>query len=183
MKVELLDINRIKPYENNPRVNNIAVEAVANSIKEFGFQQPIVVDKDHVIIAGHTRYKAAQELDLNKVPVVIAENLTKDQIRAYRIADNKLNQLSEWDFELLKDELQCLNDNNFGLSVLGFDESELDNIMNGWSVDFELPTSNLQDDSDEGKIVIKCNKDDKEDIINFIGSELKKKGYTGYDIT
>ena len=86
MQVESRSIREIKPYEHNPRRNDGAVDAVAASIKEFGWQQPIVVDKDGVIIAGHTRYKAAYKLGLKEVPVVVAENLTEEQVRAYRLA-------------------------------------------------------------------------------------------------
>ncbi|MFO7958103.1 MAG: ParB N-terminal domain-containing protein, partial [Candidatus Brocadiia bacterium] len=85
MDVELKSIDEVKPYEQNPRQNDEAVEAVANSIREFGFRQPIVVDEDGVIVAGHTRFKAAQKLGLEKVPVHVAEGLTPEQIRAYRL--------------------------------------------------------------------------------------------------
>ena len=91
----------IKLYEKNPRKNDNAVEYVANSIKEFGFQQPIVIDKDGVIVAGHTRYKASKKLGLEKVPCIIADDLTDEQIKAYRLADNKVSEKSEWDFDLL----------------------------------------------------------------------------------
>lgn len=89
MQIEIRSIKEIRPYEHNPRNNDGAVDAVAASIKEFGWQQPIVVDKDGVIIAGHTRYKAAKKLGLKEVPVVVAENLTDEQVKAYRLADNK----------------------------------------------------------------------------------------------
>lgn len=102
--VELM-LAEIKPYENNPRYNDNAVDAVAKSIEEFGFQQPLVVDKDHVIIVGHTRYKAAQQLELETVPCVIADNLTEEQCKAYRLADNKVGELAQWDLEKLKIEL------------------------------------------------------------------------------
>ena len=99
------NLNEIKPYEKNPRKNDNAVEYVANSIKEFGFKVPIVIDKDGVIVAGHTRYKASKKLGLEKVPCVIADDLTPEQIKAYRLADNKVSEKSEWDFDLLQDEL------------------------------------------------------------------------------
>ena len=89
MQIIIKGISEIKPYENNPRNNDSAVDAVAASIREFGWQQPIVVDKDGVIIAGHTRYKGARKLGLTEVPVVVAENLTDEQVMAYRLADNK----------------------------------------------------------------------------------------------
>lgn len=95
MKVELRKLSDIKPYENNPRINGQAVDAVATSIREFGFRQPMVVDENSVIIVGHTRWKAAQKLGLEKVPVHVAKDLTPAQIKAYRIADNKLAELAE----------------------------------------------------------------------------------------
>ena len=105
MKIELRPIERIKPYPGNPRINDDAVDAVAASIKEFGFRQPIVVDSDGVIICGHTRWKAAQKLGLEKVPVHVATDLTPEQIKAYRIADNQTASLAEWNYDLLPIEL------------------------------------------------------------------------------
>ena len=96
MKIELLDPNELKPYDKNPRLNDEAVEAVATSIREFGFRSPIIVDNDRVIIAGHTRYKAALRLGLKEVPVLVADNLTSEQVRAYRIADNKTAEIAQW---------------------------------------------------------------------------------------
>lgn len=120
MKVEAKSIDEIKPYENNPRDNDDAVDAVANSIKEFGYQQPIVVDNEGVIIAGHTRYKAAQKLGLKHVPVVVADNLTPDQVKAYRLADNKTAELAGWNMDLLNDELDQIRD--IDMSDFGFDD-------------------------------------------------------------
>ena len=131
MKIELRSVEHIKPYPNNPRVNDDAIDAVAGSIREFGFRQPIVVDGDGVIIVGHTRWKAAQKLGLEKVPVHVATDLTADQIRAYRIADNKTNELAEWNLDLLPIELASLQSTNFDLGLLGFDEDELAKLMEG----------------------------------------------------
>lgn len=113
-------IDEITPYINNPRNNDQAVDAVANSIKEFGWQQPIVVDKNMVIIVGHTRYKAAKKLKLDKVPVVVATNLTDEQAKAYRLADNKVGELADWNDDLLSDELAGIDD--IDMSDFGFDE-------------------------------------------------------------
>lgn len=113
-------IDEITPYINNPRNNDQAVDAVANSIKEFGWQQPIVVDKNMVIIVGHTRYKAAKKLKLDKVPVVVATNLTDEQAKAYRLADNKVGELADWNDDLLSDELVGIDD--IDMSDFGFDE-------------------------------------------------------------
>lgn len=124
-KVVLLALADITPYENNPRNNEDTVKKVANSIKKFGFNQPIVVDKDNVIIVGHTRYLAAQELGLTEVPVIVAGNLSDEQARAYRLADNKTGELAGWDFEKLALELEQIEDIDMG--DFGFIEgSDLD---------------------------------------------------------
>lgn len=130
MEVLQRPIREITPYENNPRNNDSAVDAVAASIREFGWQQPIVVDKDGVIIAGHTRYKAARKLGLKEVPVVVAENLTEEQIKAYRLADNKTGELAGWDFSALEEELSEFTEidmEQFGFSQ---DESVFDLLEN-----------------------------------------------------
>lgn len=121
MEVLQRPIGEITPYEKNPRNNDGAVDAVAASIREFGWQQPIVVDKNGVIIAGHTRYKAARKLGLKEVPVVVAENLTEEQIKAYRLADNKTGELAGWDFSALEEELGALTD--FGMEQYGFESA------------------------------------------------------------
>ena len=128
--VEIRNIETIRPYEKNPRLNDGAVDAVAASLKEFGFRQPIVVDSDGVIVCGHTRYKAAQKLGLTKVPVHVAKDLTPEQIKAYRIADNKTADLAEWDYEILPIELSELMEGGFDMELLGFDEKELTQLLN-----------------------------------------------------
>ncbi len=125
MKIELRPLAEIKPYEKNPRINDAAVDAVAESIQRFGFRQPIVVDADGVIVCGHTRWKAAQKLGLTEVPVHVATDLTRAQIQAYRIADNKTNELAEWNLELLPIEMAELKDAGIDWSLLGFDQDEL----------------------------------------------------------
>ena len=129
MKVEQWQLAQLRPYEHNPRLNDEAVDVVAASIREFGFRQPIVVDENGVIIVGHTRYKAAQKLGLDKVPVHVAKGLTPEQIKAYRIADNKTSEIAEWNYELLPLELSQLKEANFDLGLLGFDADELAEIM------------------------------------------------------
>ena len=129
MKIEMVRIEDVKAYENNPRINEKAIEAVTASLKEFGFRQPIVVDKDGVIIVGHTRYKAAQKLGLEKVPVHVAQDLTDAQIKAYRIADNQTATLAEWNYELLPIELKDLQSMDFNLELLGFDSDQLAKIL------------------------------------------------------
>lgn len=119
-------IGEIKPYEKNPRKNDNAVDAVASSISQFGFKNPIVIDGNNVIICGHTRYKAAQKLGLDVVPCVIADDLTEEQIKAYRLADNKVAELAEWDIDLLGEELDDIFDidmSDFGFDIAGEQDS------------------------------------------------------------
>ena len=130
MKIENADINTIKPYENNPRkLKDSAIDKVAMSLKEYGFRQPIVVDKDRVIVVGHTRYRASKKLGFKEVPITIADNLTPEQINAYRIADNRTAEESEWDSELLKMEIKDLEAKDFKLDLLGFNEDQLNDML------------------------------------------------------
>ncbi|MGM9908888.1 MAG: DNA modification methylase [Limosilactobacillus vaginalis] len=135
MQIQSMKIDEVKPYPNNPRNNDDGVEAVANSIKEFGWQQPIVVDKDNVIIVGHTRYKAAKKLGIDKVPVVVANNLSPEQVKAYRLADNKTGELTDWDMGLLDDELADIAD--IDMSDFGFDLDLGDNEAEVQEDDFD----------------------------------------------
>jgi DNA modification methylase len=130
MKIELADINTIKPYPNNPRkLSETAIEKVSKSIQQFGFRQPIVVDKDRIIVVGHTRYRASKKLGYKQVPITIAENLTKEQINAYRIADNRTNEEAKWDDELLKIELKELEYKDFDLKMTGFDDKQINDLL------------------------------------------------------
>ena len=131
MKIVMRPLAEIKPYERNPRDNDAAVDAVAESIQRFGFRQPIVVDDEGVIVCGHTRWKAATKLGLEKVPVHVATDLTPEQIRAYRIADNKSGELASWNMDLLPIELAELHDAGIDWSLLGFDEDELIKLLGG----------------------------------------------------
>jgi ParB-like chromosome segregation protein Spo0J len=125
MRIALRDLSTIKPYGKNPRRNDPAVDAVAASIKEFGFRQPIVVDDNNEIIVGHTRYKAALKLGLKRVPVHVAHGLTAAQVKAYRIADNQTGSLSQWNEDLLPIELAELQGMNFDLNLTGFTSEDL----------------------------------------------------------
>ena len=129
MKIEMRKLSDIKPYENNPRLNEAGVDAVAASIREFGFRQPIVLDEDDVIIVGHTRYKAALKLGLEKVPVHIAKGLTPAQAKAYRVADNQTASMSAWDYDKLPLELLGLQELGFNLELTGFSADELMRLM------------------------------------------------------
>ena len=143
MKVENLEIHKVIPYFNNPR-KNMAIEKVAMSIKEYGFQQPIVVDNNMSIIVGHTRYEAAKSLNLEKIPVVIA-NISHEKAKAYRIADNKTNESSIWDYPLLNKEFSDLMDANFDLEKTGFDEDELEKIITHHKDDENAEFPNIED--------------------------------------
>ena len=115
MQIVYKKVNELIPYENNPRINDEAVEYVKNSIKEFGFKVPIVIDKNNVIIAGHTRLKASLELKLKEVPCIIADDLSEEQIKAFRLADNKVSEKSQWDFSKLDEELDSILDIDMSL--------------------------------------------------------------------
>ena len=121
MTVIEIAVDELREYENNPRNNAGAVEAVAASISEFGFKVPVVVDRDNIIIAGHTRVKAAKSLGLENVPCIIADDLTEEQVKAYRLADNKVSELAGWDFAKLEEELAEID---FDMSVFGFDDHD-----------------------------------------------------------
>jgi glycosyltransferase involved in cell wall biosynthesis len=136
MIIEMADTASIKPYPANPRRNDRAVDVVVESIRQYGFQQPIVVDSNRVIIVGHTRYKAAKRLKLVKIPVIVANELTEEQAQAYRLADNKTNEYAAWDDPLLTTELRELlsrlnDDLSLTASMTAFSELEIDRLLNG----------------------------------------------------
>ena len=122
MNIIELNINMLVPYEKNPRRNDEAVKYVENSIKEFGFKNPIIIDKDNVVVAGHTRLKAAKNLGLETVPCIRADDLTDEQIKAFRLVDNKTAELSGWDFDLLDEELRGIL--NIDMEDFSFDKVE-----------------------------------------------------------
>ena len=126
MDILNLGLEEIKPYEKNPRNNDNAVDAVAASIREFGFKVPIIIDKDNIIVAGHTRYKAAKKLGLKTVPCIKADDLTDEQVKAFRLADNKVAEQAEWDFDLLNEELETITIDmeQFGFDLPADDEEE-----------------------------------------------------------
>ena len=127
MKIQMIPPEELIPYDRNPRRNDKAVGVVMKSIEEFGFRVPIIVDPDMVIICGHTRARAALKLGLTEVPVVIADDLTEEQIKAYRLADNRVAELAEWDEELLRQELAKIT--GVDLAGLGFDKAMLQGVQ------------------------------------------------------
>jgi ParB/RepB/Spo0J family partition protein len=128
MKIEYKKISDLKPYARNPRKNDDAVDYVANSIKEFGFIVPVVIDNKNVIVAGHTRYKAAKKLGIEDIPCIIADDLTEKQINAFRLVDNKTQELSSWDYGKLIEELTGLVDDidmtQFAFAPIGEDKND-----------------------------------------------------------
>ena len=128
-QVEIRPIDSVIPYDKNPRLNDKAVDAVAASLQEFGFRQPIVVDGNGIIICGHTRFLAAKKLGLTQVPVHVATDLTPEKVKAYRIADNKTGEIAEWDFEILPIELTELQESGFDMTTFGFSEKELTKLL------------------------------------------------------
>lgn len=118
MKIIEVNIEDLVEYENNPRHNENAIEKVKSSIKEFGFKVPIIIDKDNVIITGHTRTKAARLLGLKTVPTIRADDLNEEQVKAFRLADNKTQEFADWDFDLLEQELEAIKDIN--MNDMGF---------------------------------------------------------------
>lgn len=123
MEVEIWPVKKLIPYVRNPRKNNAGVNAVAESIKRFGFRNPVIVDKDGEIIAGHTRLKAAKVLGLATVPVIVADDLSDEQIRAYRLAENRVAELAEWDEQILREELAKIA--GVDMSMMGFDNKTI----------------------------------------------------------
>ena len=144
MQIVYKKIGELKPYKNNPRKNDGAVDAVAQSIKEFGFKVPIVIDKDGEIVAGHTRLKAAVKLGLEEVPCIVADDLTPEQVRAFRLVDNKTAELAEWDMELLVGELEDLDLSEFNLDW-GIDQDEIDAEEKADAADEQLAVDALPD--------------------------------------
>jgi len=145
MKIKNTDINDIKPYDKNPRNNANSIDKVADSIAEFGFRQPIVVDEDMIVLAGHTRLLASKQLGLKKVPVHIAEGLTNAQKKAYRIMDNKSSEDSEWDKDLLNLEIKDLIEDNYDLNMTGFTPEQIDALS-------VLTESILEGETDEDSV-------------------------------
>jgi hypothetical protein len=127
MNIQEIEIDKLIPYHNNPRKNQ-DIDKVASSINEYGFQQPIVVDKNMVVVVGHTRLLGAQKLGLKKVPVLMAD-LSEAKAKAYRIADNRISEDAGWDYDLLKLEIDALKEINFNIDELGFEEQELETII------------------------------------------------------
>lgn len=177
LNVKEISIDLLQEYENNPRFNDNAVDKVMESIKEFGFKVPIIIDKDNVIIAGHTRYKAAKELGLEKVPCLIADDLTPEQVKAFRLADNKVSEFSSWDQDKLYSELMELQTMDFNIESFGFESSGISTTTTGNELeesDGDInPDSNFNYKEQYGVIVMCKNEAEQEEIY----SRLLEEGY------
>lgn len=182
MEIVLKRLSDISPYENNPRKNDEAVKYVAESIKEFGFKVPIVIDRNNVIVAGHTRYKAAKKLNIKEVPCIVADDLTDEQVKAFRLADNKVAEKAEWDFELLSDELDGLFD--FDMTVFGFEEEEEEEKPEVHEDDYEIeppeePKAKLGDIYKLGNHRLMCGDSTSiEDVERLMAGEKASMGFT-----
>jgi ParB-like chromosome segregation protein Spo0J len=147
MEIIYKPISKIQPYARNPRLNEDAVDKVAASIREFGFRNPLILDASGVVIAGHTRLKAAEKIGMTKVPCITADDLTPEKVKAFRIVDNKSAEYSKWDFEALAAELEDLQSAGYDLSMTAFDQKELDELLD--SLEPERPA---EDDGFEEEI-------------------------------
>ena len=179
MDIILKRLDEIKPYENNPRNNSAAVPAVAKSLQSFGWKQPLVIDKDGVIVVGHTRYLAAKQLladtqdeKWNVLPCVIADDLTEDEITAYRLADNKTNELAIWDDMKLEGELGKLADVEIDMSAFGFDFESA--IGDGQESEKQSSTESDFNYKEQYAVIVMCkDESDQERVYNA----LRDQGY------
>lgn len=167
MNIIEMSVDELTPYENNPRNNDDAVQYVANSIQEFGFKVPLVIDKDNVIVAGHTRLKAAKMLGLDKVPVIIADDLTDEQVKAFRLADNKVGELADWDFSKLDEELAELE--LMDMSDFGFDDDEAESTEENDETNSDMSHFNYKEQY--GVIVMCKDESEQEKIYNHLTEE------------
>ena len=137
IKIEYLKTDELIPYANNPRNNDEAVDYVANSISAFGFKNPVVIDKNNIVVCGHTRLKAAKKLGIKEVPCIRADDLTEEQIKAFRLSDNKVGEFAEWDFNLLDEELNGIFD--IDMKQFGFDLQSIIDDEDDKKEDGEVP--------------------------------------------
>ena len=179
MNIIKMKVEDLIPYINNPRNNENAVDKVASSISEFGFKNPIFVDKNNVVVNGHTRLLASKKLGLKEVPVIVIDDLTDAQIKAFRIADNKTSEYAEWDEELLKIELEQLEEMNFDLECTGFDMDDIEQMLNlgfdysedEFGEDFELPSGDKNPIQQRTFTL----HDNQASLVDFVINEAKEK--------
>jgi len=152
MQIIEKDVEDLIPYVNNPRNNTNAIDAVASSIQEFGFKVPCVIDRNNIVVTGHTRLLAAKKLGIKKVPVIVADDLTDAQIKAFRLADNKVSELAEWDETLLNLELQELQDIDFDMGSFGFEFKDIESLDNIQEDEFEEIPEDVEPNTKQGQI-------------------------------
>lgn len=162
MNIVHINIDKLIPYINNPRNNEQAIDKVAASIAEFGFNVPIVIDKKNIIITGHTRLLAAKKLGLDEVPCIIADKLTEAQVKAYRIADNRTAEFSQWNQDLLKIELECLNELDFDLNITGFNEEYFNILKSDDDVDLDDFFYDVEPNNKQQQEVLQNNENEEE---------------------
>lgn len=175
-KIEYLNPDDLIPYINNARTHSEEqISQIAGSIKEFGFSNPILVDEENGILAGHGRLMAAKKLGRTEVPVVRLVGLTEAQKKAYILADNKIAENSSWDNDLVKIELEQLREADFNIDLIGFSSDELDLIENGWDSDFKDPGEYEHDEAVK-KITVKVGALDEEQAKEVITNALDSAG-------
>lgn len=185
LKVVYKPLQEIHPYEKNPRKNDDAVQFVKNSIEKFGFKNPIIIDGDGAIVAGHTRYKAAQELGLTEVPTITADDLTPEQIKAFRIADNKTAERASWDNDILREELSDLLD-DFDMTDFGFGDFELSILTEDFEPEpYDDELINQYSENDEKfvqkkRVIITYTDEEESELLSVLGLQSIKK--VVYDI-
>lgn len=180
-------VNELIPYENNPRINDGAVDYVANSIKQFGFKVPIVIDSDGVVVAGHTRLKACEKLGIDEVPCIVADDLTPEQVKAFRIADNKTAEKASWDDDMLGDELKDLID-DFDMTDFGFGDFELNVLTEDMAPEpFDKEVEKEYEPLEEKflkneRVIITYTADQKEALEKLLGVEIDKVIYSAEEL-
>lgn len=143
LEIKYIPINDIKPYKNNPRLNEEAIPYVMNSIKEFGFKNPIILDKNNVIVAGHTRLESAKRLNMKEVPVIYADDLTEEQVKAFRLADNKVAEKSMWDYTKLDEELDSILDIDMSMFDFVDDDINWNDVEELTNETYDKPEHNM----------------------------------------
>ena len=182
LEIQYIATDNLIPYINNSRTHSEAqIHQITASIVEFGFTNPVLIDEKAMIIAGHGRIEAAKILGIDEVPTITLKGLTEAQRKAYVIADNKLALNAGWDFDAIRVELELLQELDFNIDLLGFEEVELDEILNGWSTDIELPDN--KEESGLFKITVSGNELDKDDLLSVIEMAIKDSGIEGAKVS
>jgi len=162
-EIEQWPIDRFIEYENNPRINDHVVDQFAELIERFGFRVPMLVKSNGLIVDGHFRLKAARKIGLKLLPVILCDDMSDDEIRAFRLSVNKAAELADWDMDLLAEEIKLLHDTEFDLTVMGFDEGEVDGV--GWDVDeVGLPEIDSSDKGDYRTMTFVVHNDQGDEI-------------------